>query len=38
MATPQQADIFPDPAFFDAILVKPDARPPGARMTADFSA
>lgn len=31
-------DAFPDPAFFDNLLVKKDARPPQARMQSDFPA
>lgn len=31
-------DGFPDPEFFDTLLVKRNARPPKARMQADFSA
>lgn len=31
-------DAFPDPAFFDTLLVKRDARPAQARMAADFPA
>ena len=31
-------DAFPDPTFFDTLLVRPDARPPKARMKSSFDA